>query len=188
MLNSDNIEYKWINHVQTILNNSGRNDIWISQSETVPLYIGKHIKQNLCDQFLQTWSAQLQASSKGKNYSCYKNNINRETYISILNGSFLLAMFKFRTANHKLPVEVGRWTNTDLSERKCLLCQSNQIGDEFHYLLECSFFLNERKQFVEPYYFRRPNILKYSQLLNITNESKLVRLSKFMKIIMKSFT
>ena len=71
--------------------------------------------------------------------------------------------------------------------QKMSFMPKNQIGDEFHYLLECPFFLNERKKYIDPYYFSRPNILKYSHFLNITNESKLIRLSKFMKIIMKSF-
>ena len=191
MLNLNDTEFKcmkWINYEQSILIYSGRYDIWIRQSEKNPPYIGKQIKSNLCDQFLKTWTAELlQSSSKLKNYSVYKNHTNRENYINTLSGPFLLTMFKFRTANHKLPVEVGRWANVELSDRKCLLCQNNQIGDEFHYLLECPFFLNERKQYIDPYYFRRPNILKYSQFLNITNESKLIRLSKFMIIIMKSF-
>ena len=187
MLNLNDTEFKWINYVQSILINLGRYDIWIRQSENTSPYLGKQIKSNLCDQFPQSWTAELQSSSKGKNYSIYKNHTNRENYINTLSGPSLLIMFKFRTANHKLPVEVGRWANVELSDRKCLLCQNNQIGDEFHYLLECPFFLNERKQYIDPYYFRRPNILKYSQLLNITNESKLIRLSKFMKIIMKSF-
>ena len=140
MLNLNDTEFKWINYVQSILINSGRYDIWIRQSENTSPYIGKQIKSNLCDQFPQSWTAELQSSSKGKYYSVYKNHTNRENYINTLSGPSLLTMFKFRTANHKLPVEVGRWANVELSDRKCLLCQNNQIGDEFHYLLECPFF------------------------------------------------
>ena len=140
MLNLNDTEFKWINYVQSILINSGRYDIWIRQSENTSPYIGKQIKSNLCDQFPQSWTAELQSSSKGKNYSVYQNHTNRENYINTLSGPSLLTMFKFRTANHKLPVEVGRWANVELSDRKCLLCQNNQIGDEFHYLLECPFF------------------------------------------------
>ena len=46
-------------------------------------------------------------------------------------------MVHFRTANHKLPIELGRWNNIEYDERKCDLCDQRSIGDEFHYLLEC---------------------------------------------------
>ena len=32
----------------------------------------------------------------------------------------------------------------DLKDRKCNLYDRNTIGDEFHYLLECSFFEDEK--------------------------------------------
>ena len=66
------------------------------------------IKENLLDQFLQKWNAQLRDSSKGRNYSLFKNDIKQEKYITPLNGSLLYAMIRFRTANHKMPIETGR--------------------------------------------------------------------------------
>ena len=96
-------------------------------------------------------------------------------------------MFRFRTANHKLPVETGRWNNIELSERKCQLCESNNLGDEFHYLLECSFFRNERRLYIDQYFYRRPNIIKFKELLQNSDAGKLRRLSKLMKIIMQKF-
>ena len=30
-----------------------------------------------------------------------------------------------------------------LDDGKCTLCNLNEIGDEFHYLLKCSFFTDE---------------------------------------------
>ncbi len=55
-----------------------------------------------------------------------------------------IPLIKFRTTNHKLPIETGRWNNIELSERKCNKCNMNTIGDEFHYLLECPLLLNDR--------------------------------------------
>ena len=44
---------------------------------------------------------------------------------------------KFRTANHHLPVETGRWHGKSISERLCTLCNSGETGDKFHLILEC---------------------------------------------------
>ena len=41
---------------------------------------------------------------------------------------------KFRTSNHYLHVETGRWRNILYENRLCAYCNKNDIGDEFHYL------------------------------------------------------
>lgn len=188
MYHSNQIESKWINYIRAILNEAGRGDLWVRQFVSIPLCTGKIVKCILKDQFFQSWNDSLQNSSKGRNYSLFKDNINCENYIKTLNSINVINMLKFRTGNHKFPVEVGRWNNVDISERKCHLCQTSSIGDEFHYLLECSYFQRERRIYIDQYFYRRPNILKYKQLLAVENESKLTLLSKFMKIIMKCFS
>jgi hypothetical protein len=50
----------------------------------------------------------------------------------------------FRTTNHKLPIETGRWNGIDRENRQCLKCNSRSIGDEFHYIMECHFFTENR--------------------------------------------
>ena len=94
---------------------------------------------------------------------------------------------KFRTGNHKLPVETGRWDGTDVSDRKCPLCSINDIGDEYHYLFKCPHFTSERSKYIKPYYYRRPNMLKFGELFRSTNVSLLTKLGKFVEIILKSF-
>ena len=148
MLKSEHINSKWINCIQRILDNSGRHDLWIHQPVTMTISISKMIKQNLVDQFLQNWNSQLDYSSKGRNYNLFKSDIKCEKYLTTLNGSLLYTMFRFRTANHKLPVETDKWNNIELSERRCQLCESNNLGDEFHYLLECSFFFEMKDGYI----------------------------------------
>ena len=105
-------------------------------------------------------------------------NLNKNVYIPII---------KFRTANFKLPIELGRWDGTPTADRKCTLCNTNDIGDDFHYLFTCPYFANEREEFLKTYYYRRPNIIKYKNLLTCNNKPTLIKLSKFMKIIMEKF-
>ena len=185
LLNSPQINSKWIVSVQTLLSNAGRQDIWLNQNESTPKSTGKLIKQALIDQLFQQCNSQLDTSSKGRSYSIFKNNINCERYLHILTGQSAMTMSKFRTGNHKFPVEVGRWNGIDLSERKCNLCLSNNIGDELHYLLECTFFDVERRTHIGKYYHQRPNVIKYKQLLETTQEKKLIKLGKFMNLIIK---
>ena len=180
--------FKWTRNVQAILQEVGRNDIWLNQNENISSNTHKLVKKILFDQFVQKWHNSLQQSSKGRNYNLLKDNPSLEEYLMILPRAKYIPLLKYRTANHFLPVETLRWQSIDISERKCTLCDNNQdTADEFHYLFICKYFDAQRKQYIKPYYFRRPNILKYKGLFSSKSQEKLSNLSKFVTIIMKEF-
>ena len=52
-----------------------------------------------------------------------------------------------------------------LSERLCTLCNSGQIGDKFHFILECKSLENLRKNYLCKYYYQNPNIIKFNDHL-----------------------
>ena len=91
----------------------------------------------------------------------------------------------FRTRNHILPIECGRWRNVDISERKCHLCHSG-VGDEFHFLFCWPSRASERRKYIEKYYYRIPNVLKFDELMNTKNIRQPKNLCKFVKIILSS--
>ena len=64
-------------------------------------------------------------------YREYFNNLERRDF---------LTLSKFRTSNHKLPIEYGRWNNFERGNRKCNFFNFWEIGDEFHYILNCKYF------------------------------------------------
>jgi len=51
----------------------------------------------------------------------------------------------FRCGGHRLPVETGRWHNVSRADRLCHLCDSADIGDEFHYIMSCNYLKQERE-------------------------------------------
>ncbi|MEW8548255.1 MAG: reverse transcriptase family protein [Candidatus Thiodiazotropha sp.] len=187
LINTENITSKWIVNVKKILCDVGRNDLWVYQNYITSFSTKFLVKQLLKDQYLQNWRANLNVSSKANHYGYIKDNIELEPYFKLLPKHLYLNMVLFRTANHKFPIEVGRWNNIELEDRKCTLCCKNTIGDEFHYLLECPFFNNERLKYVSSFYYRRPNMLKYKELLSRQNVNHLRNLAVFMGIIIKYF-
>ena len=108
-----------------------------------PLY-----KNILKDQFIQRLNQQLSNSSKGLNYSLHKTECSFEEYLNILPRNKCLPLIKCRTANHYLPIETLRRQNNDVSERKCLLCNAQDIGDEFHYQFVCEIFKDVRHRYI----------------------------------------
>ena len=53
---------------------------------------------------------------------------------------------KLRISNHRLEVEIGRYSKTPLSERICKCCDSDKIEDEIHFLCFCSLYCDYRKE------------------------------------------
>jgi hypothetical protein len=56
-----------------------------------------------------------------------------------------------------------------LQSRIPILFESCEIGDEFHYVLQCPNFVTERKIIIPKILFNRPSALKLSSLLRPTS-------------------
>jgi hypothetical protein len=187
MLDLPEFSSKWLNNVQNILQSTGQNEAWLYQTN-INKSLKYRVKQILIDQHAQTWNKSLQQSNKARNYSIYKDKIQLEPYLLDLCKLDALTLLKFRTGNHYLPIETGRWEGIDISDRRCNLCrQVNEVGDEYHYLFKCSFFNVHRPKYIKRYYIHNPNILKYQQLMQSRSQNELFKLSKFIKIVIGEF-
>lgn len=98
-----------------------------------------------------------------------------------------ITLCRYRTTNHKLPIETGRWNDVDRSDRICTLCNSISIADEFHYLFNCKYFENERRQMIPQRYFYHPNVLKYRELMASSNLQILHNMCRFISLILSNF-
>ena len=132
-------------------------------------WIVAKVKSTLRDQYIQKWHANIDSSSKGVTYKTFKTIFCLEKYLLLLQPKQWKPIIKLRTSNHCLPVETGRWNNTERHERNCTLCNDNELGDEYHYIFVCDNFRNERILLLPKYYTKRHNMLKCNEILNCKN-------------------
>ena len=123
-----NNTFSWINFVKSILDDCGYSNVWHTQNAI-------STKLRLTDQFKQNWHSTLQMSPKALSYRLFKSNFRFEKYLDVMNDKNRFTFCRFRISNHRLPIEVVRWTNVERHNRLCQLCQSCEICDEFHYVL-----------------------------------------------------
>ena len=112
-----------------------------------------------------------------------------EEYLTCLPSILRQRVLQFRLSNHRLPIQQRRSLGISRDERICTLCDSGEVGDEFHYLLNCS---NEnvrrnRNKYVDKFYTHHPNVPKFCSLMNMTSKSKNVKLAKFISCIFELF-
>ena len=176
------IKSSYIQNVKNILDTCGFSGIWLSQDTINPRWFKAAISQRIKDQYLQDWSATLNTSSSTQNYRLFKDCPQSSNYLKLLSNYYCKIFIAFRTRNHRLPVERGRWNGTALRDRMCFLCNKD-VGDEFHYLLSCTHFRTIRIKYINRYYYDHPNTLKFKQLMNSENPVELRKLCLFIKCI-----
>ena len=174
-------ESKWLKFIKNILDDCGMSNVWQNQTVFSSLWISKCIEQKLKDQFIQFWYSEMFKSPKALCYRLFKTYFYFEIYISELSPYYMYILCKFRCGSHRLPVETGRWRNLPRSERVCSLCDSMDIGDEYHYIMTCSYFINERINLLPPFCHENVNIYKFEQLFASNNVIVLEKLCKFIK-------
>lgn len=180
----DKLKSDWINNVKCLLCNLGFSGIWDRQEFPNAKWLSGAVRQKLKDQYIQNWTSLLKISSSSVNFRLFKDEFKRSQYFGLIPDNLCRNFLAFRTRNHKLPVELGRWIGTPLNERKCTLCNED-IGDEFHFIMKCRSFNGPRKQLINPLYSIKPNVIKYKKLLNTTNIQQLTNLCIFIGKILR---
>lgn len=174
----------WMDNVKKLLCSLGFSGIWYSQSFINSNWLINAAKQRIKDIYLQSWYSTVNISSGSNNYKLFKDKFEKSPYLDLLPQYLSRRLLAFRTRNHKFPIETGRWCGQPVSERKCVFC-TRDIGDEYHILLACDKFKEERKAYLDPHYYVRPSVLKYNNLMNTKHEIQLKRLGQFVDLLLK---
>ena len=114
MKTDGNNTFSWIRIVNSILDDFGYSNVWHTQNL-------ESIKLILTDQFKQKWHSALQISPKALSYRLFKVEFRFEKYLDVLNDKNRFTFCRFRTSNHRLPIEVGHWANVERHNRLCQL-------------------------------------------------------------------
>ena len=119
-----NVNFQWLTYVNGIFDECGLTYIWNSQNFINDRWMKEKINQCLWDQFQRNWNDDLQTCSKAINHRIFKDIFGFEDYFNILDEKYLFVFCKFRTVNHRPPIECGRWQHLERENRKCNLCNS----------------------------------------------------------------
>ena len=82
------------------------------------------------------------------------------------------SLTRLRTSSHRLEVGVGRWVKPErvpFEHRMCTTC--NLLENEYHFVTECQRYNDLRRKDIRPFFYARPNIFKFLDLIQSTNIS-----------------
>ena len=160
----------WVSLVKSLLYKCGMGNYWVTQSVPNVSYFLAIFKQRLHDMFLQEWNAEVALTSTSRLYKHIKDNFGFESYLNLCKKSHRIAITKIRLSSHLFYIERGRWgvRKVERGERKCIAC--SVIEDEYHCLLECPRYVNERKYCVPEKLRKRPSMFEFVNFLKSENE------------------
>ena len=120
-------------------------------------------------------------------YKHIKTHFGYEAYLNFCALSTRVSLTRLRLSSHSFYVERGRWGSNKVvfEERKCRLC--DVIEDEYHCLIECPRFVNERKGCLPMFLKNRPNMYKFVSFLKSDKYVDCVKAATVCKNVMKEY-
>ena len=192
LFNRGLIIFKWMDNVLQILNANGYSSIFRDQLLLDDKYLKNtflpKVKTTIRDQARQVLLGKL---NEGDSFYYYKDLITfhgLQNYLYKMPADIWIPLIKFRTSNHKLPVELQSWKvlYKPREERYCSICNLGEVGDEFHYISKCPIFSEDRQKYI-------PSILQDNTKENFINiltseDIRILRgLAKFLNILFGVF-
>ena len=176
------LKQNWASRVKDLLSRLGFFEVWESQGVgNEKLFLGI-FKQRVRDVFTQNWHLRLEDSTRARCFITF-SSFQYKTYLDMLNiAKYRKYLSRLRLSSHRLEVEAGRWAKPNkipYENRKCKNC--DVLEDEFHFVMECSLYGDLRKKYIKRYYWQRPNMLKFIELMSSEHCKTLKNLSVFIE-------
>ena len=177
----------WIEKIKATLDKSQMPYIFDNVTIECKNWLRNSTKVRLEEYYAKKWSDTVYKNSSCLNYRAMTLVKRTQNYVLKLPKYYIYAMCKFKCVNHYMPIVAGRYSDTPIDERLCTICQLNEIGDEFHYLFNCTFFSTQRARLMMRYYYTQPNMYKMIQLFESSDFNDMLNLAKFADIIVRQF-
>ena len=142
-------ENVWISSMESKLSRLGFGCFWASETLTKQEIDSQlpNIVQHLMDCTVQDYFSILQSQTKLRTYVKYKHDFKLKPYVAKLNLKNRQELNRLRLSDHKLKVEVGRYTKskTPLEDKTCTFCPDS-VEDKYHFLITCPMYKEEREK------------------------------------------
>ena len=102
-----------------------------------------------------------------------KENFEYASYLDYLPVELRSYIFKIRTSSHSLRIQTCRYNLQRIprNERICHICNNGDVEDEYHFVLKCPQYISIRKKYINEFYYKRPSMFKFIQLLKSCDKS-----------------
>ena len=135
-------------------------------------------KQRLLDIDRQQWYTSINTMTSLRCYTQFKFDSFVEPYTiqTYLPRKFIANL---RCASIDIECNQGRKHNIPYDQRICTVCNTLQIGDEYHFVLICPLLTELRIKYLPAYYYNYPTQIKLNTLLSSTSKHTITSLALY---------
>jgi hypothetical protein len=173
-----NVEYPekvtWVSLLKKMLFDYGFSYVWMWQYVDNDVKFLSEFKQRLHDLYIQEWRIKIDETSQHRLYKHIKENFEFEPYLHMINKGVRVSVTKIRLSSHLFLIERGRWATRRMNVEERLCTQCNTIEDEFHCLVECTRFVNERKRLLPVSLRIRPSMFEFVKFIKCNESSAML--------------
>jgi len=183
----DNAGYRtWISNVRDIfsmydLSNCFRENFNIREGELLCM----KIKDVMYTRFKDEWYDKVCSYTKMRTFVTFKKEFRFEPYLLLIRDFKLRKVLaKFRLSSHDLEIEKGRYTKKSVNDRICQMCNSGQVEDEQHVIVDCEAYDEFRNTLIANMKIHNLNYNNAEFLVNVlqtNNESLIFSLGKYLQ-------
>ena len=133
------------------------------------------IMDNITNVYDRLWCDNINnVQSKLRTYCLFKNQFCLENYVSMFSCSYRSVFTKLRISAHPLMIEKGRHFHPKIpvDQRICTLCSLNEVEDERHFMLKCTYYADLRAKLFS-------NISEIYDINNMSDNDKFLLLMGF---------
>ena len=139
--------FTWSIGINKVLSMINKVDIWHRPILVSASRITDVVKFGLQNVYNIMWTNVIKSTQgKLRTYALFKDDFVLENYVVLLNRPSRSAFCKLRVSAHKLMIERGRYCSPKIpvEDRICKLCDSNEVEDEFHFIMNCKMYIEHR--------------------------------------------
>ncbi len=101
--------------------------------------------EKLYDIFKDNCMRSVETKPKLRTFKLFKKDCETSVYVKgCMNKCQRSLLAKFRCGILQLKVETGRFERIELEKRICMLCERKEIETEFHFLINCDLYKDQR--------------------------------------------
>ena len=145
------------------------------------------VKHLMYAHYSNIWLQDCAQSAKLRTYRMFKSQFSREDYLHFnLSRSERALYAQFRCGILPLRIETGRFVSEPPEQRLCVMCDTNSVEDECHFLINCPKYNTIRDKLFN-------NAMHDTSFVHLSNTEKLIYLirsgeRKVIKFVAEAFS
>lgn len=176
----------WFNNAKTIIESCGLNYIMTPEnafSFSIP-HVLDTMKNYLQDRHHLSWIESVQNMPKLRTYKLIKSQFSTEEYLKkCLSRNQRSALSRMRCGTFPLELEKGRIRNIPVEQRICKMCDSGEVEDELHFMINCKLYSDIRNELLQElqtlHHNDFPDLSSIDKLKELLNSNKSKTVAKF---------